>query len=104
MVSDEGGRRQIEHQAPIHLLVEIEVKAVESPLRIAKLCPLAAPFQQSVTTTRPFIRHQTGKEVDRCHRLRLGLLEGGVQKRGHAPKRSCRKERFNSIRFILVAP
>src|SRR6266850_8461326 len=34
---DERGRRQIEDQAPIHLLVEVEIKVVEGHLRIAKL-------------------------------------------------------------------
>jgi hypothetical protein len=72
---DERGRRQIENQAPIHLLVEVEIEVVEGHLRIAKLCLFPAPFQQSVAATSQFIGYQTGKEVDGGHRFRLGLLQ-----------------------------
>src|SRR5207237_9291540 len=50
--SDERGRRQIEDQAPVHLLVEVEIEIVECLLRIAKLRLFPAPFQQSVAATR----------------------------------------------------
>src|SRR5205807_1462654 len=78
---DEGGRRQIENQASVHLLVEVEIEIVERHLRIAKLCLFAAPFQQSVAATSQFIGYQTGKEVDGGHRLRLGLLQTRFQHR-----------------------
>ena len=38
MAGNERGRGQIEDQAPIQLLVEVEIEVVERPLRIAKLC------------------------------------------------------------------
>jgi hypothetical protein len=43
-------------------------------LRIAKLCLFASSFQQAVAATGQFIRHQTGKEIDRSHRFDLSLL------------------------------
>ena len=33
---DEAARRQVVDQRPVHLLVEIEVEAVERPIRVAK--------------------------------------------------------------------
>src|SRR5215472_7803771 len=65
----------MENQTAIHLSVEGEVEVVESSLRITKLGLLPAAFEQSVTAPPQFVRHQTGQEVDRCHRLRLGLLQ-----------------------------
>src|SRR5205814_6303711 len=67
---NERGCCQIEDQAPIHFLVEVEIEVVERYLRIAKLCLFPAPFQESVATTSQFIGYQTGKEVDGGHRFR----------------------------------
>src|SRR6516225_7918732 len=83
MASDERCRRQIEDQAAIHLLVEVEIEVLEAHLRIAKLCLFPAPFQKSVAAASQFVRHQTGEEVDGCHRFRLGLLQACFQHRGH---------------------
>src|SRR6476660_7277547 len=82
--SDERGRRQIEDQAPVHLLVEVEIEVVERNLRIAKLRLFPAPFQQSVAATRQFIGYETGKEIDGGHRFRLGLLQARLQHRSDA--------------------
>jgi hypothetical protein len=53
--SDERGRHQIEDQAPVHLLVEVEIEVVGRNLLIAKLRLFPAPFQQAVAATRQFI-------------------------------------------------
>src|SRR5205823_9674919 len=48
--SDERGRRQIEDQAPVHLLVEVEIEIVECLLRIAKLRLFPAPRSEEHTS------------------------------------------------------
>ena len=65
---------QIENQAPIHLLVEIEIEVVERFLWITELRLFSPPFQQSVAAASEFIGHQAGEEVDRRHWFRLGLV------------------------------
>ena len=45
---------------------------------------LAAPFQRSFTTAIQFIRHQTGKQIDRGHALGLCLMQAGFQHFRHA--------------------
>jgi hypothetical protein len=78
--NDECGRRQVEDQTPVHLLVKVEIEVVERHLRIAKLRLFASPFQQSVAAASQFIGYQTGKEVDGGHRFCLGLLQAGVRR------------------------
>ena len=51
MASDEGAGGQVEHQAAIHLLVEVEVEAVEGSLWVAKLGLFSSSFQQALTAT-----------------------------------------------------
>jgi hypothetical protein len=58
MASDERCRRQIEDQAAIHLLVEVEIEVFEAHLRIAKLCLFPAPFQEPVAATSQFVRYR----------------------------------------------
>ena len=46
MALDKAGRGEIENQAPIHLLVKVEIKIVERFLGIAELCLFSPSFQQ----------------------------------------------------------
>src|SRR5262249_40597668 len=86
MASDERCGRQIEDQAAIHLLVEVEIEVIERHLRIAKLCLFPSPLQESVAAASQIIGDQTGEEVDGYHRFCLGLLQAGFKYGGHAPE------------------
>jgi len=87
-----------------HLLVELKSKLsrVTCGSRNLRLFParstVASPRRVSSSDYR-----QERKPMG-SHRFRLGLLQTRLQHAAMPPRRSCRKERFNSIRFILVAP
>jgi hypothetical protein len=53
-------------------------------VRIAKVRLLASAFQQSITPTGEFIRHQAGDQIDRRHRFGLSLAQTGLQDGGNA--------------------
>src|SRR5262249_26558055 len=86
MASDERCGRQIEDQAAIRLLVEVEIEVIERHLRVAKLCLFPAPLQESLDAASQIIGDQTGEEVDGYHRFCLGLLQAGFKYGGHAPE------------------
>src|SRR5205814_5517812 len=75
MFGDEVGGGEVEDEAPVHLLVEVEVEVVECLLRIAKLPGVFAALQQTVTVTIQFIGDQAGDQIDRRHALGLSLME-----------------------------
>src|SRR5450756_2409984 len=60
-------RRQVEHQAAIHLLVKVEIKVVERRMLVAKAGLLAAALKQTVTASSQLIGDQTGKQIDGGH-------------------------------------
>src|SRR5437660_706384 len=83
MASDEGAAGEIEDQAAVHLLVEVEVEVVERFLCIAELGLLFPPLQQALAATSEFVGDQTGEQVDRGERLALRLAQAGLQHGGH---------------------
>jgi hypothetical protein len=104
MASNEGAGGQVEDQTAIHLLVEVEVEVVDGCLRVAKLSLLGPALQQAIAATSELVRDQAGEEVDGWHGFGLRLAETSFEHGGNPPSRSCRKARFNSMRFILLAP
>src|SRR3974390_3111889 len=82
MATDEGASGQIEDQAAVHLLVEVEVEVVEGLLRVAKLGLLFSSLQQPFAATCQFVGDQAGEEVDWGHGLGLGLAETGFEHGG----------------------
>ena len=73
MFGDESAGGQVEDQAAIHLLVEIEIEMVEGLLRVAKPSLFVPPLQQSLAATVEFIGDQAGDQIDGRHGLGLGL-------------------------------
>src|SRR5215831_10049699 len=84
MPADESTCGQVEDQTAIHLLVEVEIKIIQSLLRIAKLRLLATSLQQPFATAGEFIRYQTGNQVDGSHRFGLGLAQTGFEHSSYA--------------------
>jgi hypothetical protein len=84
-------------QRPVHLLVEVEVEAVEGPIRVAKTGLLVASSQEPILATLKFIADERGHDVDRRELLRLCLSESGFDDIGHAgqPKIAKRVIQFD---------
>jgi hypothetical protein len=84
VAGDERASGQIEDQAAIHLLVEVEVEVFEAPLGVAKLGLLGPSLQQAIAATSEFVRDQAGEEVDGGHGFGLSLVETGFEHGGDA--------------------
>ena len=84
MASDEGAGSEIEDQAAIHFLVEVEVEVVERLLGVAELGLFFPPLQQALATPGEFVRDQTGDQVDGGERFALCLAQMGLQHGGHS--------------------
>jgi hypothetical protein len=65
MAGDESARGQVEDQAAIHLLVEVEVEVVERLLRITKLRLLTSPLQQTLTSFGQLVGDRAGEQIFR---------------------------------------
>jgi hypothetical protein len=81
VASDEGTGSEIEHQAAIHLAVEVEVEVIESFLSVSELGLFFSSLQQSLATAREFVGDEAGEEIDREAWLRPELDEGGFRAR-----------------------
>jgi hypothetical protein len=84
MFGDEVGRGQVEDEAAVHLLVEVEVEVIERLLWIAELGGLSATVQQTVTATIQFIGNEARDEINRRHALGLSLMKTCFQDGGDA--------------------
>src|SRR5260370_11228955 len=102
MASDEGAGGQVEDQTAIHLLMDVEVEVVEAPLWVAKLGLLGPSLQQAIPATSEFIRDQTREEVDGGMASAWAWWRRVSSTVAIPPSRSCRKARFNSMRFIVL--
>src|SRR5439155_22668627 len=82
--SDEAGGGEVEDEAAVHLLVEVEVEVIECLLRIAELGGLSATVQQTVTATIQFIGNEARDEINRHHALGVSLMSPRFQYGGDA--------------------
>ena len=86
MLGDEVRRGEVEDEAAIHLLVEVEVEVVECDLRITELRRFSPTLQQAVAATRKFIADQTGNKINRRHRFGLSLMQTSLNYGSDATK------------------
>src|SRR6516164_2245393 len=84
VLGDEAAGGELEDEASIHLLVELEVKGVErlAPVAEAGLCHPA--IEEPVLTALELVLHERGEEIDGGELLRLGLQQPGLEAGGHA--------------------
>ena len=59
-----GGK--VVHEAPIHLLVEIKVEAIEGAVGIAEARLFVSPFEQTVLPTEEFVGDERRHQIDRA--------------------------------------
>jgi hypothetical protein len=81
---DEVSGGEIEDEAAVHLLVEVEVEVVERFLRIAKRGVFSAAFQQTIAPTMQFIGYEARDQIHRRHALGLSLMKASFQNGGDA--------------------
>ena len=79
MFGDEVSGGEVEDEAAVHLLVEVEVEVIQCLLRIAELGGLSAAIQQTVTATMQFIGDEDGDEINRSHAFCLSLMKTSFQ-------------------------
>ena len=82
-VIDEVGGGKLEDGAAVHLLVEVEVEAVESFVGLAKLGLLDAPREQTVGAPGELVGDQGGEEVEMGEWSALGFEDAGLEALGH---------------------
>jgi len=80
----EAAGGQLEDEAAIHLLVEVEVEAVERLARVAEGALLEAALDEAVASARQLVIDEGGEEVERSELLGLCLEDAGLDGLGHA--------------------
>ena len=100
---DEVAGGELEDEAAVHLLVEVEVEGVEGLVRRRGSCGvLDAAFEEAIAAARELVGDERGEEVDRGHLARLCACE----EPGLEAVRPCRRggageaRRCSSTRFI----
>ena len=84
MLGDEAAGGELEDEAPMHLLVEVEVKGVERLAPVAEAGLVHPALEEPVLTALELVLHERGEEVDGGELLRLGLEQPGLEGGGHA--------------------
>ena len=82
--ADEGGRRQVKDERAIHLLVEIEIEAVERLASISEARQFVATFIEPVLPALQLVADEHGDEIEGRHALRLGVLQACREHIGNA--------------------
>ena len=77
-----GGELVDEHA--IHLLVEIEIKAIERAVGIAEAGELVAARQEPVFAPLQFVGDERGDQIERRQPFGLGMTEPGFEDVSHA--------------------
>ena len=83
-LADEAGGGQFVDERTIHLLVEIEIKAVERAIGIAEARLLVAAVKEPVLAALEFVTDERGDEIEGRQLLRLRLPQPGFEDVGHA--------------------
>ena len=106
-VLDEAAGGELVDERAMHLLVEIEVEAVEAAVRIAKPGLPGPALEQPVLPTEQFVADERGDEIGEREALRLRLAEPRLQHGGHPRepelparhRRQCRLARLHQMFF-----
>ena len=69
MLRDKAAGGELEDEAAIHLLVEVEVKGVERLAHVAEGGLLDAPVEEPILAPKQLVAHERGEEVDGGQRV-----------------------------------
>src|SRR2546426_11592841 len=72
---DKAAGGELEDEAGIHLLVEVEVKGVERLARVAEGGLLEAPVEEPILAPEQLVADEGGEEVGGSQRVGLGLVQ-----------------------------
>ena len=75
---------EVVDQGAIHLLVEIEIKAIERAIGIAEAGLFVPPLEQPILSAQELVGDQRRHEIDRREAIGLRLTQAGFEDRGHA--------------------
>src|SRR5712691_4538317 len=81
---DEAAGREVVDQCPVHLLVEVKIKAIERAIGIAEAGLFVPALEEPVLSAQELVGHQRRHEIDREESLGLRLTQAGFEDRGHA--------------------
>ncbi len=81
---DEAGGGELVDEGAVHLLVEVEVEAVEGPVGVAEAGLLRAAGEEPVLSAQQLVGDERGDEVDGGELLGLGLTQACLEDVGHA--------------------
>ncbi len=81
---DELGGGELEDQAAIHLLVEVEIEGIEGLVRLAKQSVLGTALEQPIGSDGELVGDERGKEIDRSHVSALRFEDTRLEGLGHA--------------------
>ncbi len=84
VLGDEAAGGELEDEAAVHLLVEVEVEGVEGLAAVAEAGLLDAAVEQPVLAAEELVLDERGEEVDGGQLLGLGLEQPGFEAGGHA--------------------
>ena len=99
VLRDKAAGGELEDEAAIHLLVEVEVKGVERLARVAEGGLLEAPVEEPILAPEQLVAHERGEEVDGSQRVGLGLEQPRLEARRHAgePELAERALQFDEV-------
>ena len=81
---DEAGGGEVVDQRAIHLLVEVEIEAVERAVGIAEARLLVPAGEEPVLAPQELVGDERGDEIERRQLFGLGLAQAGFEDVGHA--------------------
>jgi hypothetical protein len=73
MLGDEVAGGELEDEAAVHLLVEVEIEGVQPLVRVAEAGLLDAAGEEAVLAAQELVADEGGEEIDRRQRGGLGL-------------------------------
>jgi len=83
-LAHEAGGGELVDESAVHLLVEVEVEAVERAVGVAEAGLLGAPLEETVLAPLQFVTHEHRDGVEGCHLLRLRLAQPCLEHVGHS--------------------
>lgn len=108
VLRDEASGRELEDDAAIHLLVEIEIEGVEGLRRVAKSGLLDASLDESIAASQEFVGDERGDEVDWRERFGLRLQQPRFEDARHAAEAELEQgviqfDEIHSDSFVMFA-
>jgi hypothetical protein len=70
---DEAAGGELVDERAVHLLVEIEIEAIERAIRIAKAGLFVSTLEEAVLSAQELVRHEHRDQIDRWEFLSLSV-------------------------------